>query len=84
MLIFKYFLAKYRKRKRYEKEFKKSKSPESLLLPKDRIPLSLIRCGKYSYGTPSILSFGAENEKIEIGNYVSIARNVTFLLSGNH
>lgn len=83
MSIFKYFLAKYRKRKKYEKEFRKL-NPNSLLLPQERIPLNLIKCGKYSYGNPNILSFGAENEKIEIGNYVSIAKNVTFLLSGNH
>ena len=29
-------------------------------------------------------NFGVENEKLEVGNYVSIADNVTFILSGNH
>lgn len=44
----------------------------------------MIKFGKYSYGKPKILTFGAKEEKIEIGNYVSIAENVSFLLSGGH
>ena len=44
----------------------------------------MISCGNYSYGRPKILSFENKNEKIEIGNYVSIAENVSFLLSGGH
>lgn len=83
MSIFKKLSSKYRRRKKYEKEFSKT-NPKSILIPKDRIPLSLIKCGKYSYGNPKIVKFNIENEKLEIGNYVSIADNVTFILSGNH
>lgn len=83
MSIFKKLSSKYRRRKKYEKEFRKT-NPKSTLIPKDRIPLSLIKCGKYSYGNPKIMKFNIENEKLEIGNYVSIADNVTFILSGNH
>lgn len=83
MSIFKKLSAKHRKKIKYEKEFKEA-NPKSILLPKDKIPLSLIKCGKYSYGNPKILIFGAKEEKIEIGNYVSIAENVSFLLSGGH
>lgn len=83
MSIFKKLSSKYRRRKKYEKEFRKT-NPKSILIPKDRIPLSLIKCGKYSYGNPKIVKFNIENEKLEIGNYVSIADNVTFILSGNH
>ncbi len=83
MSIFKKLSSKYRRRKKYEKEFRKT-NPKSILIPKDRIPLSLIKCGKYSYGNPKIMKFNIENEKLEIGNYVSIADNVTFILSGNH
>lgn len=83
MSIFKYFSKKYRKRKKYEEKFKKL-NPNNFLLPKEMPPLSLIKCGKYSYGNPKILYFGVENEKLEVGNYVSIADNVTFILSGNH
>ncbi len=83
MSIFKKLSAKHRKKIKYEKEFKEA-NPKSILLPKDKIPLSLIKCGKYSYGNPKILYFEVENEKLEVGNYVSIADNVTFILSGNH
>ena len=83
MSIFKKLSSKYRRRKKYEKEFRKT-NPKSILIPKDRIPLSLIKCGNYSYGNPKILYFEVENEKLEVGNYVSIADNVTFILSGNH
>ena len=83
MSIFKKLSSKYRRRKKYEKEFRKT-NPKSILIPKDRIPLSLIKCGNYSYGNPKILYFGVENEKLEVGNYVSIADNVTFILNGNH
>ena len=83
MSIFKKLSSKYRRRKKYEKEFRKT-NPKSILISKDRIPLSLIKCGKYSYGNPKIMKFNIENEKLEIGNYVSIADNVTFILSGNH
>lgn len=44
----------------------------------------MIKFGKYSYGKPKILTFGAKEEKLKIGNYVSIAENVTFILSGGH
>lgn len=83
MSIFKKLSSKYRRRKKYEKEFRKA-NPKSILIPKDRIALELIKCGKYSYGNPKIVKFNIENEKLEIGNYVSIADNVTFILSGNH
>ena len=32
----------------------------------------------------NIESYGNKNEGLEIGNYVSIAPNVIFLLGGNH
>ena len=84
MNIFKYiFFKKYRKKINYKKEIKK-KYPESNFFPKNRCPIDLIECGKYSYGSPNILSFKNRNEKLKIGNFVSIAQNVTFLLSGNH
>ena len=83
MSIFKYFLAENRKIKNFEESFRKL-NPKSLLCVQKRIPLSVIRCGKYSYGKPKVLTFGAREEKLKIGNYVSIAENVTFILSGGH
>lgn len=43
-----------------------------------------VKVGKYSYGHLNILSWGNDAEEINIGHYVSIAENVTFILGGNH
>lgn len=47
-------------------------------------PFNLVKVGKYSYGELNIKSWGSKNEGLEIGNYVSIAPEVVFLLGGNH
>jgi acetyltransferase-like isoleucine patch superfamily enzyme len=39
--------------------------------------------GKYSYGNPKIHSWG-ENSELRIGNFCSIAKNVSVYLGGNH
>lgn len=83
-LILKYcFSKKYRKQLKYEKELKKL-NPKANIVPTSKVPLKLLEFGDYSYGKPNIKSFGALNEKLKIGNYVSIAENVTFILSGGH
>ena len=83
MSILKYFSKKYRKQLKYNKKFKE-KNKKTKIEISYKIPLEIVEAGKYSYGSPKILYFGIENEKLEIGNYVSIADNVTFILSGNH
>lgn len=45
---------------------------------------STITVGKGSYGRLNVHFFGNSQEGLRIGNYVSIADNVTFILSGNH
>lgn len=47
-------------------------------------PIHLVEIGNNSYGNITIEYFGNIKEKLIIGNYVSIARNVTFILGGNH
>lgn len=46
--------------------------------------LSKVKVGKYTYGPLKVYDWGAENEKLIIGNYVSIAQDVRFMLGGNH
>lgn len=48
------------------------------------INLNDIKIGSKTYGGLTIFSFGNENEKLTIGNYTSIADDVSFLLGGNH
>ncbi len=43
-----------------------------------------VSVGKFSYGELNVKSWGIQGEKLLIGNYVSIAENVTFILGGNH
>jgi acetyltransferase-like isoleucine patch superfamily enzyme len=45
---------------------------------------NIISVGKYSYGELCTESYGNKNEKLEIGSFVSIAKNVIFILGGNH
>ncbi|MFC6098067.1 CatB-related O-acetyltransferase [Flavobacterium qiangtangense] len=45
---------------------------------------SLINVGIDSYGTIDVLSFENPGEKLTIGDHVSIAGNVLFILGGNH
>jgi acetyltransferase-like isoleucine patch superfamily enzyme len=48
------------------------------------IDLDKVRIGNYTYGFLNVQSYGNVAEKLEIGNFVSIANNVTFILGGNH
>lgn len=84
MKIFKYiFSKKYRERKIYKRKLKNI-FPKSKILPQKNFPIELFNFGNYSYGNINVLTFNNENEKLEIGNFVSIAKNVTFILSGGH
>jgi acetyltransferase-like isoleucine patch superfamily enzyme len=45
---------------------------------------SKISAGKRSYGPISVLFWGHQDERLTVGHYTSIAREVTFMLGGNH
>ncbi|WP_175990106.1 CatB-related O-acetyltransferase [Bacillus sp. Marseille-Q1617] len=47
-------------------------------------PFEVVDVGNYTYGTLNISYFGSEDEKLDIGNLVSIGGNVLFMLGGNH
>lgn len=42
------------------------------------------RWGRHSYGHPRILTFEGDRTVLVVGAFVSIAKDVTFLLGGNH
>lgn len=52
--------------------------------PQNVFPIELVEVGDYSYGPLNIRTWGADNEKLKIGSFVSIAEDVLFLLGGNH
>lgn len=57
---------------------------DNYIVPKNTFPINLVEVGKYSYGPLNIRTWGASNEKLKIGNFVSIAEDVLFILGGNH
>lgn len=50
----------------------------------DEFPMEVVTVGKGTYGELHIMSYVPETERLEIGNYVSIAPDVHFILGGNH
>ncbi|ELC8386914.1 CatB-related O-acetyltransferase [Clostridium perfringens] len=46
--------------------------------------LNKISVGKKTYGDLNVFSWGSPNEGLIIGDYVSIANDVKFILGGNH
>ncbi len=43
-----------------------------------------VKIGNMTYGSLHIYTYGDEKERLNIGNYVSIAEEVKFILGGNH
>lgn len=57
--------------------------PENDIIPMNVFPESILQVGKGSYGELNIVTF-SEEAKLIIGNYVSIAQHVTFVLTAEH
>lgn len=51
---------------------------------KNLFPLNIVEVGKSTYGNLNIYFYGNKKEYLKIGNYVSIANGVKFILGGNH
>lgn len=51
--------------------------------PMNVFDLNTVKVGNYTYGELNVISFG-KNSRLIIGNYVSIAENVRFLLDVEH
>lgn len=77
------FSRKHRQYHKFKKDIKRT-YPETNILPKNIINLKLLSLGKFSYGAPQIDTLGVTGERLEIGCFVSIADDVTFMLSGGH
>lgn len=62
----------------------RKKNKDNFTTIKNSFPLKVATVGKYTYGQLEIYCWDKEKEKLEIGNFVSIASGVKFLLGGNH
>jgi virginiamycin A acetyltransferase len=69
----------------FQKQWK-AKNTHNFTSVGDRtFPIGNVQVGKYSYGLLNIVSlYEQENEKLIIGNFVSIAPGVQFLMGVNH
>jgi len=76
---FRYFLKLYRHRREWRKNNSHNRTIASTFFPADKV-----KVGKHTYGDLHIQSQRDFEEGLNIGNYVSIARGVWFLLGGNH
>lgn len=52
--------------------------------PNNIFSINIVKIGRSSYGSLNVYSWGSQNEGLEIGNFVSIAEGVKFILGGNH
>ncbi len=72
-------------RRAFEKEWRRRNAHNETKVGDRFFPLEVVTVGKGTYGTITVQSlYVTPNEKLTIGNYVSIAPNVTFLLGVNH
>lgn len=67
----------------FKREWRKS-NPHNLTSVKHIFPREVVSVGKMTYGEIDVNYYNHPNEKLVIGNYVSIADRVSFILGGNH
>lgn len=67
----------------FQMKWKRKYGDQNGIIPQRVFPFDMVRVGNHSYGELNFVSFNW-NSKLFIGNYVSIAENVTFLLDADH
>lgn len=71
--------------RRFSKAWRKRNQHNETKVGNRMFPLDVVVVGKGTYGTLQVQSlYQTENERLSIGNYVSIAPEVIFLLGVNH
>lgn len=60
------------------------KNANNKTYPVSIFPINLVNVGDYSYGPIDVYTYKAEGEGLQIGKYCSIAKDVKFILGGNH
>lgn len=69
----------YRFKSRWRRKNKNNETTANTIFNPENVSV-----GYKSYGELNVFSWNAHNEFLKIGSYVSIAKNVTFILGGNH
>ncbi|MCR5391083.1 MAG: CatB-related O-acetyltransferase [Lachnospiraceae bacterium] len=57
--------------------------PDNSIIPMNVFPEDVLSVGRFSYGELNVVTF-SDKTKLTIGNCVSIAQNVTFILDAEH
>lgn len=79
------FLVRQYEKYRFDKEWRRRNQHNQTKVGDRYFPMNIVSVGKSTYGTLTIQSlYETPNEKLTIGNYVSIAPDVVFLLGVNH
>ena len=69
--------------KLYVRSWRK-KNQHNKVYPVNKFNINKVKVGCHSYGPITVKLWGAENEKLIIGDYCSISEGVKFILGGNH
>lgn len=67
----------------FQKEWRK-KNLHNRTFAASVFPSEIVSVGKHTYGMLNIYSYYPQHEQLSIGNFVSIAPEVKFVLGGNH
>lgn len=68
---------------KFKKKWRKNNT-HNYTVAKNIFNINVVDVGKMTYGHLEVHCWGSQNEMLSIGNYVSIASGVKFLLGGNH
>jgi acetyltransferase-like isoleucine patch superfamily enzyme len=78
-------LARVIEKRKFENKWRKKNRHNETKVAGREFPVDIVVVGKGTYGTINIQSlYVTPEEKLSIGNYVSIAPQVTFMLGVNH
>ena len=78
-------MARFLERRRVERQWREQNLHNETKLGSKFFPPQLVQVGKGTYGTINVQSlYFSPGEKLVMGNYVSIAPDVTFFLGVNH
>lgn len=78
-------VSRFFERRNFVKRWRKLNSHNETKVGERFFPIEVARVGKGSYGTINVYSlYVTPQEKLDIGNYVSIAPDVIFFLGMNH
>lgn len=78
-------IARFIERRQFERKWRRKNPHNETKVGSRYFPMEIVSVGKGTYGSITVQSlYVTPDEKLTIGNYVSIAPEVTFMLGVNH